>query len=90
MIFYNGIIDFPLFNKEGLADDGAGAKLLIRNNEFVTLQKKELRALGWHSNIKAIAKALTGSSEIRLFADSLITKLPSNKAQYRNCRLALR
>lgn len=77
--FYKGIIDFPLLNKEGLADDVFEENLPIRNNEFVTLQKKELRALGWHSNISAIAKVLTGSSEIRLFADSLITKFPSNK-----------
>ena len=78
--FYNGIIDFPLFNKEGLADDMSGEEAKIRNNEFTTLQKKELRALGWHPHIREIAKVLTGSSEIRLFADSLITKLPAKKA----------
>ena len=75
--FYEGKIDFPMFSKEGLADDDCNEELVIKNNEFVTLQKKELRDLGWHPMIREIAKILTQSSEMRLFADSLICKNPS-------------
>ena len=77
--FYDGKIDYPLPSKDGLADDVVDKKLVIRNNEFVTLQKKELRDLGWHPMIREIAKALTNSSQIRLFADSLVNKLPTEK-----------
>jgi hypothetical protein len=75
--FYNGQIDFPMLSKEGIADDDSNEELTIKNNEFVTLQKKELRALGWHPMIREIAKILTQSSEMRLFTDSLVCKNPS-------------
>ncbi|MDB2368923.1 phytanoyl-CoA dioxygenase family protein [Flavobacteriales bacterium] len=76
--FYDGKVDFSLPTKEGIADDKVDEKLTIRNNEFVTLQKKELRAIGWHPMIRETAKRLTKSSYIRLFADSLVNKLPTN------------
>ncbi|MEK9612743.1 MAG: phytanoyl-CoA dioxygenase family protein [Flavobacteriaceae bacterium] len=76
--FYNGKIDFSLPTKEGIADDNVDEKLTIRNNEFVTLQKKELREIGWHPMVRETAKRLTNSSYIRLFADSLVNKLPTN------------
>jgi ectoine hydroxylase-related dioxygenase (phytanoyl-CoA dioxygenase family) len=41
-----------------------------------TLQKKELKELGFYPIISAIAAMLAKTTEIRLFADSLINKLP--------------
>ena len=76
--FYDGKVDSPLPTKEGIADDTVDKNLTIRNNEYVTLQKKELRTIGWHPMIRETAKRLTNSSYIRLFADSLIDKLPTN------------
>lgn len=77
--FYDGIVDFPLVSRDGIADDSADESLSIRNNEFVTLQKRELQALGWHPAVTHIARALTGSSTLRLFSDSLIVKFPENR-----------
>lgn len=47
------------------------------NNEFVTLQKKELQTLGFHPLIAAAASILAETDEVRLFADSLVNKLPT-------------
>lgn len=75
--FYNGKIDFTLKNNtEAIASDAYNAASAIRNNEFVTLQKKELQNLGFYPMISAIAAALERTTEVRLFADSLINKLP--------------
>lgn len=78
--FYDGKIDFPLQSKAGIGDDAADPSLSIRNNEFVTLQQQKLRALGWHPMIRETVKRLTNSKNIRLFADSLINKLPNMDA----------
>jgi len=74
--FYNGERDFTILNKEGIADDWQEGTIL-RNNEFVTLQKKELQQLGHHEIIGAIAAKLSRTNGIRLFADSLINKAPA-------------
>ncbi|WP_072762641.1 phytanoyl-CoA dioxygenase family protein [Arenibacter nanhaiticus] len=76
--FYNGLKDYNLSEFTGIADDIFDDTAVIRNNEFVTLQKKELQALGFHQLITATAAKLARTDEIRLFADSLINKLPTN------------
>ena len=75
--FYNGVRDYQLKNNNGIADEDYNPSSAIRNNEFVTLQKKELQAIGFQPLISAIAAKLARTDEIRLFADSLITKSPS-------------
>lgn len=75
--FYNGIRDFKLKCTTGIADDEFNPESSIRNNEFVTLQKKELQELGFQRIIAAIAAKLARVDEIRLFADSLVNKLPT-------------
>ena len=49
----------------------------IRNSEYTALQNREIRALGQHAIIGAIAGRLTRSSEIRLWDDQLVSKPPS-------------
>jgi ectoine hydroxylase-related dioxygenase (phytanoyl-CoA dioxygenase family) len=75
--FYKGIVDFPLNNFEGLANDSSNENPVIRNNEFVTLQKSVFRTLGWHKTLVEISKVLMNTDKVRLFADSLVTKYPS-------------
>lgn len=75
--FYVGKEDFTLFNNEGIADDNQSENTL-RNNEFVTLRKREIQELGFYPLISAIAAKLSRTSEIRLFADSLIKKSPAS------------
>lgn len=74
--FYEGKIDSYLKGTIGIANDEYNIDSAIRNNEFVTLQKKEIQALGFYPLIGAIASVLAETSEVRLFADSLINKLP--------------
>ena len=57
----------------GRPGDGDGP----RNNEFVSLQKSELKALAVYPLLGAIAAKLTRSSTIRVLDDQLIYK-PSN------------
>lgn len=76
--FYNGVEDFGFNSKNGIADDSKDEKGAIKNNEFVTLRKKELQELGFFPMISATASLLENTDEIRLFADSLVNKLPSN------------
>ncbi len=78
--FYRGERDYKVANINEVAN--SQSEMVLRNNEFVTLQKKELRAVGFHPMISAIAATLCNTSEIRLFADSLLCKYPT-KAQER-------
>lgn len=75
--FYKGLIDFPLKKIDGLANDN-NENLIIRNNEFVTLQKLAFRNLGWHKTLVETAKIFMNTDKVRLFADSLVTKYPSH------------
>lgn len=72
--FYRGERDGILPVDTGFSNwkpgDGDGQ----RNNEFVSLQKKELRALAVHPLLGAIAAKLTRSSAIRVLDDQLIYK----------------
>ena len=74
--FYAGERDFELPSKLGIADDSNTAQNVLSNNEFVTLQKQELRDLGFYKLIVATAAILSGTKAVRLFADSLINKQP--------------
>lgn len=72
--FYQGERDTVLPFTEGFSnwkmEDGDGQ----RNNEFVSLQKKELRTLATYPLLGAIAAKLTRSTAIRLLDDQLIYK----------------
>jgi hypothetical protein len=75
--FYRGERDGTLPFDTGFSNwqpgDGDGQ----RNNEFVSLQKSELKTLAVYPLLGAIAAKLTRSSTIRLLDDQLIYK-PSN------------
>ena len=75
--FYEGERDATLPFDTGFSNwkkgDGDGQ----RNNEFVSLQKKELIALAMYPLLGAIAAKLTRSGTIRMLDDQLIYK-PSN------------
>ncbi|HEY9824643.1 MAG TPA: phytanoyl-CoA dioxygenase family protein [Stenomitos sp.] len=74
--FYRGERDAVLPYATGYSnwvpEDGDG----IRNNEFVSLQKKELRQLALHPVIGAIAARLARTSQVRLLDDQLVFKPP--------------
>ena len=52
---------------------------IVRNNEFVSLQKKELAQLALQPIIGAIAARLARSEEIRLVDDQLVYKRPQTQ-----------
>ncbi|HZP35439.1 MAG TPA: phytanoyl-CoA dioxygenase family protein [Methylomirabilota bacterium] len=83
LAFYRGERDGRLPLDTGYANwtpaDGDGQ----RNNEFVSLQKKELLALALHPLLGAIAARLTRSRVIRVLDDQLIYK-PSARGDGRN------
>jgi ectoine hydroxylase-related dioxygenase (phytanoyl-CoA dioxygenase family) len=76
--FYRGERDGSLPVDSGYSNwtpaDGDGQ----RNNEFVSLQKKELRALAVYPLLGAIAARLTRSAVIRVLDDQLVYK-PSDR-----------
>ena len=74
--FYRGERDAVLKTNEGIIDWQPKDETALRNNEFVSLQKEELRQLALHPILGAIAAKLTRSSEIRLLDDQLISKPP--------------
>lgn len=74
--FYRGERDAILKTNEGIVDWQPEDEATVRNNEFVSLQKKELRQLALNPILGAIAARLTRSTEIRLLDDQLITKPP--------------
>jgi ectoine hydroxylase-related dioxygenase (phytanoyl-CoA dioxygenase family) len=77
--FYSGQFDFNLKSYDGIANDPVNPEAVIKNNEFVTLQVKELQELGFYPLLSAVAAKLSRSKQIRLFSDSLITKKPAQK-----------
>lgn len=74
--FYRGERDTILKTNEGIIDWQPKDETALRNNEFVSLQKEELRQLALNPILGAIAAKLTRSSEIRLLDDQLISKPP--------------
>ena len=75
--FYQGERDATLPYSNGYSNWQPGDGDEIRNNEFVSLQKKELRQLALQPIIGAIAARLTRSKTIRLFEDQLVYKAPT-------------
>lgn len=74
--YYLGERDMSLPVSSGYSDwrpeDGDG----VRNNEFVSLQNKELRRLALQPIIGAIASRLARTRQIRLLDDQLVYKPP--------------
>ena len=74
--FYRGEKDATLPVDTGYSDWKPEDGDIIRNNEFVSLQKNELRNLALQPVIGAIAARLARTSEIRLLDDQLVYKPP--------------
>ncbi|BAZ45465.1 putative phytanoyl-CoA dioxygenase [Chondrocystis sp. NIES-4102] len=72
--FYRGERDATLSVDTGYSNWKPEDGDIIRNNEFVSLQKKELKQLALQPIIGAIAAKLTRSDEIRLLDDQLVYK----------------
>lgn len=76
--FYRGERDAQLPVSKGYSDwkpeDGWD---IVRNNEFVSLQNKQLSKLGLYPIIGAIAARLARTKQIRLLDDQLVYKPPT-------------
>jgi Phytanoyl-CoA dioxygenase (PhyH) len=77
--FYRGERDATLSVSEGFTDWKPGDTSAIRNNEFVSLQNRELRELALQPIIGAIAAKLARTSQVRLLDDQLVYKPPQDK-----------
>lgn len=79
--FYRGERDALLPTNTGFTDwkpeDGYD---IVRNNEFVSLQNKQLQKLVLQPIIGAIAARLARTSEIRLLDDQLVYKPPQDQS----------
>lgn len=75
--YYRGERDTQLPVNTGYTDWKPEDGNIIRNNEFVSLQNKQLRQLGFQPIIAEIAARLAKTKRIRLFADSLLCKPPT-------------
>ena len=73
--------DWPMPIAEGYSDWRDGEGIGLRNNEFVSLQNRQLRALVEHPAIGMIAARLSRSSVIRLYDDQLVSKPPTDAAR---------
>lgn len=76
--FYRGERDATLPVATGYSNWKPEDGDIVRNNEFVSLQKKELRQLALQPIIGAIAARLARTHEIRLLDDQLVYKPPRN------------
>lgn len=72
--FYRGERDAYLSVREGFSDWKPGDKSVLRNNEYVSLQNRELRQLALQPMIGAIAAKLARTDQIRLLDDQLVYK----------------
>ncbi|MEL7522442.1 MAG: phytanoyl-CoA dioxygenase family protein [Cyanobacteria bacterium J06553_1] len=72
--FYRGVRDDFLPVKSGYSNWQPEDGDVIRNNEFVSLQKKELKQLALQPVIGAIAARLARTPEIRILDDQLVYK----------------
>ncbi len=77
--FYEGERDGTIPYSTGYVNWKPGDGDDLRNNEFVCLQKRELRNLALQPIIGAIAARLARTKEIRLFDDSLVYKAPMSQ-----------
>jgi hypothetical protein len=78
--FYRGERDAALPVSQGFSDWKPGDTSTIRNNEFVSLQNRELRELALQPMIGAIAAKLARTSQVRLLDDQLLYKPPQDKS----------
>jgi ectoine hydroxylase-related dioxygenase (phytanoyl-CoA dioxygenase family) len=76
--FYRGERDGTLPVATGYSNWQPEDGDIVRNNEFVSLQKEELRQLALQPIIGAIAAKLARTDEIRLLDDQLVYKPPRN------------
>jgi ectoine hydroxylase-related dioxygenase (phytanoyl-CoA dioxygenase family) len=79
--FYQGARDGVLPVATGYSNWESQDGDIIRNNEFVSLQKTELKQLAMQPVIGAIAARLARTSEIRILDDQLVYKPPASSAQ---------
>ena len=77
--FYRGERDGTLPVKTGYSNWQPEDGNIVRNNEFVSLQKNELAQLALQPIIGAIAAKLARTDEIRLLDDQLVYKPPKSK-----------
>ena len=74
--YYQGMRDYELKFNGKIAQDNSDSKQVLKNNEFICFQKKEIQQIVFHPMISAIAAKLSRTSEVRLLADSLLKKAP--------------
>lgn len=77
--FLEGKVDYNHTEILGPANDSYNGVKTLTNNEFVSLQKKEIKELVEHPMVSAIASRLSRTQEIRLFADALMCKFPEKE-----------
>lgn len=76
--YYRGERDTPLPVSSGYTDWKPEHGNIVRNNEFVSLQNRQLRQLALQPIIGAIAARLARTRQIRLLDDQLVYKPPTN------------
>lgn len=80
---YRGNIDAKL-PFPNCSDWQQGDRTAVRNNEYISLQKKAFRELSLQPIIGAIAARLMNTDAVRYFQDQLICKEPNYPAQNTN------
>ena len=73
---YNGDKDAEL-PLAGCSNWQVGDKVAVRNNEYISFQKKAFQELSLQPIIGAIAARLMGTDLVRYFQDQLVSKQPS-------------
>jgi ectoine hydroxylase-related dioxygenase (phytanoyl-CoA dioxygenase family) len=79
--FYEGVRDAVLPVATGYSNWQPEDGDIVRNNEFVSLQKTELKQLALQPILGAIAARLARTSEIRILDDQLVYKPPAQVGQ---------
>ena len=82
--FYRGERDAVLPVDKGYSNWQPEDGEIVRNNEFVSLQKKELKQLALQPIIGAIAARLARTDEIRLLDDQMVYKPPATSDRQLN------
>ena len=83
---YNGIKDAEL-PYQGCSNWQNGDAVSVRNNEYISLQKKAFRQLSLMPIIGAIAAKLMDTDTVRYFQDQLITKEISDDKHQGNSKI---
>lgn len=74
--YYAGERDFPLLVDDGYLDWRPGHGNILRLNDYVSLQNRELMALARFPLLAAVAACLARTPTVRLFHDQLLYKPP--------------